>query len=286
MPVAVRLCVALTLPCVGAWTPALASPLTTVAPRIITQRQSLDAATPPLEHTGSRQRGSVPCMAAGPVAARIAALATLRGGAIAGLRPLLTVGSVVFAAALLALARGLSRASALLKTPIEEGPFPSRWEALRRQLNVAKRPAPVAAGAAAAHSRGARQEAVCKIISNHKMVLRDLTDPLPVTQLDLERLPSNPSGTAFADELLYELARRLLGTAQWVDKLEVIEPSSSKQTEMWSCAARLFSGRIQSTANECPGRRRDMSPAAAAAVRAVLDELAEVGAPAPVAMSA
>ena len=118
------------------------------------------------------------CMLGASVAsARVSVLAALRGGAIAslsrsGLRMLLTMGSVAFAAALLALARGLSRANASLKTPIEEGPFPSRWEALRRQYKQAKWPSPVAGGAAAAHSRGARQEAAIKILTNHKNVRR------------------------------------------------------------------------------------------------------------------
>lgn len=68
-----------------------------------------------------------------------------------------------------------------------------------------------AEGAAAAHSHAARHEAVRALAKNHLGVLRDMTSLAPVTQLDLRRVP--PAHAAHADQMMRELARRLLGSA-------------------------------------------------------------------------
>ena len=55
----------------------------------------------------------------------------------------------------------------------------------------------------------------------------------------------------------------------------MIEPSVPAQAKAWIGAAEYLSGRIQSTPSQMAGRAPDMGPAAAAAMRGVMTELAE-----------
>lgn len=72
-------------------------------------------------------------------------------------------------------------------------------------------------GAAARHSREARQEAASKMIGNHFRLLKDVcnpstttnTDGVALTQLELVRVDSKMA--AHMDSALQEVARRLLG---------------------------------------------------------------------------
>jgi len=92
-----------------------------------------------------------------------------------------------------------------------------------------------------------------------------------LTQLDLQRLPVQSS--AYVDEFLREVTRRLLGGSY---ELEVrIHLSTPQQAQAWVHAATYLEGRMQSTAEQKPGRERDMGPAAADAMFAVMSELSE-----------
>merc|ERR1712061_965883 len=63
------------------------------------------------------------------------------------------------------------------------------------------------------------------------------------------------------DAMVFEVCRRLEGKG------------ASPSQPVWAEAARYLSGRIQGAAAEMPGRNPDMSPAAAAALRAVLESM-------------
>ena len=68
-------------------------------------------------------------------------------------------------------------------TTIED--YAPQWKQLQEAMEA---PASNDAdGAAARHSRGAREEAARKLIGNRKAVLRDVTNPMPLTQPGLER---------------------------------------------------------------------------------------------------
>ncbi|KAL3930088.1 MAG: hypothetical protein SGPRY_001685 [Prymnesium sp.] len=140
-----------------------------------------------------------------------------------------------------------------------------------------------AEGAAAAHSLAARREAAGKLISNHEEVLRDVINPapmrnifgLPLTQLGLQRVES--SLAAYVDQALREVARRLLGEQPGSSGLETrLDAANSAQISAWVGTAKYLEGRIQCTPEEKPGRAPDMSPAAGAAMRAVLREMGTV----------
>merc|ERR1719152_655492 len=62
--------------------------------------------------------------------------------------------------------------------------------------------------------------------------------------------------------MIDEVCNRLLGR-------KTAEPDFA-EAQVWAEAATFFHGRIQASAEECPGRGADMSPAAAEAMRTVL----------------
>ena len=78
-----------------------------------------------------------------------------------------------------------------------------------------------------------------------------------------------PEHEELADEALCEIERRLLGEG-WA------EPSSAEAGRIWVAVATFMDGRIQATPGEKMGRNPDLSPAAAAAMRAVLLQLRAV----------
>ena len=94
-----------------------------------------------------------------------------------------------------------------------------QWAAMHRALHSEGDGgmATQADGAAAAHSHTARSEAAARLVANHANVLRDVCNPsastnidnIPLTQLELKRVPTEHAH--YADELLREAARRLLG---------------------------------------------------------------------------
>jgi hypothetical protein len=135
-----------------------------------------------------------------------------------------------------------------------------------------------ATGAAAMHVQMEREAAARKLISNHVRVLHDLTnstaksiDNKALTQpVTLRRVA--PEHRPHVDGFLRELARRLL--AHPSDALKVrLEASQPQQAAVWVASAAYLDGRIQSTAEQMPGRRPDMSPGAAAAMKGVMAEL-------------
>lgn len=131
-----------------------------------------------------------------------------------------------------------------------------------------------ASGAAAAHAQIAREEAARKLIVNHARVLRDVTNAMPLTQPELQR--AELFDAPYVDQALRETARRLLGRHPGLQELEEqLDPSAAQQAHAWAITAHYMDRRIQATAAERPGRAPDMSEEAAAAMRAVLMEVAQ-----------
>lgn len=132
-------------------------------------------------------------------------------------------------------------------------------------------------GAAAGYTRVHRHEAAAKLIANHTAVLRDVTNPSPApTQAHLRRVPLADAN--HADAALRETARRLIGRCDGTDAL-IGRPDASQptQADAWSAVAAYFAARIQTSGEQRPGRRADMSADAAAAMRAVLAEVGSLG---------
>jgi len=116
----------------------------------------------------------------------------------------------------------------------------------------------------------AQIEASCKLTSNRAKVVQDITNQGStavnggkVTQTSLKRVPS--SQQASVDAMVSEVCARLLGKT-------ASEPSS-QNAQVWKDAAVYFHSRIQATSKEMPGRKRDMSVAAATATRTVLAQI-------------
>ena len=135
-------------------------------------------------------------------------------------------------------------------------------------------------GAAAMHTHAARREAAKKLIMNHDNVLNDVCNPSEslniegkeLTQLDLVRV--KPHLRDYADQAMRECARRLLGTRAGGHALEAhLDPKNFAQVQGWVGTCLYLDGRIQGSMSDKPGRTPDMSPNAAAAMRAVLAEM-------------
>ena len=165
-----------------------------------------------------------------------------------------------------------------------------RWAALHRELDemhcdglcppVVDELRPPAAeeadGAAAQHSHDAREEAARKLITNHEAVVRDVTNPNPKSQRQLQRVTE--AAAPYVDQMLREVARRLLGRRPALQELEeTLDPSVlPAQVEAWAVTARYLRARTQATPDHQPGRKPDMGEGAAAALRAVLEEVGGV----------
>ena len=130
----------------------------------------------------------------------------------------------------------------------------------------------------AEHSRQARWEAAAALIYNRKRVLMDVTNPLwaqnivgkPLTQRELQRVAR--AHVVHADEALRRSAIWLLQHLEGGDMaaLTLPKPSSEVQASAWMATAVYLDSRIQSTAEEKPGRKPDMSSSAACAMRQTL----------------
>merc|ERR1740139_531453 len=129
------------------------------------------------------------------------------------------------------------------------------------------------------HPFVARYDAARKLITNHERVLRDLcrADGPPTSQPELARLPGQEKEV---NHFLYETARRLLGRRPGQ---RPGRPASTIEGAAWAGAAKYLAGRLQVSEEEVghvpghEGRKADMSPAAGAAMRAVLKEMGRVG---------
>jgi PAS domain S-box-containing protein len=154
----------------------------------------------------------------------------------------------------------------------------SAWLALRVRLDDAKRDAAI--GVAAAHPMLARVEAARKIITNQHNVRLDVCNTSSqlniygdrmLTQLNLQRVSVESS--AFVDQFLREIARRLLGGMPELEaRLKLENP---QQAMAWIQTAAYLQGRLQTTADQKPGRERDMGPAAGDAMIAVMGEICD-----------
>ena len=142
----------------------------------------------------------------------------------------------------------------------------------------------MADGRAAGHTHAARMEAATKLIHNHTKVLNDIANPSfhqniegkALTQVNLVRVETFRSH--YVDQCLREVACRLLGRQPGVHQLKVrLSPSNQAQLKVWTQTTTYLDGRIQSVDEEMPGRKPDMSPEAAAAMRDVLSEVGELG---------
>jgi len=116
-------------------------------------------------------------------------------------------------------------------------------------------------------------EAALKLMSNHERVLRDVTNPVPKSQPELARAARNDA--QHVDQALREICRRLLASRHGSEALEErLDARVPGQARAWALTAQYLSKRLQASSNACPGRQPDMSPAASAAFRAVLAEVA------------
>jgi len=113
----------------------------------------------------------------------------------------------------------------------------------------------------------AQIEASSKLTSNRDTVVKDICNQGStavlggsVTQTDLKRL--QPGQQQSVQAMVSEVCARLLGK-------EASGPGPSE----WAEAAKYLHQRIQATSKEMPGRTRDMSVAAATAMRTVLAQL-------------
>jgi len=113
-------------------------------------------------------------------------------------------------------------------------------------------------------------EASSKLTSNRDTVVNDICNPGgsavlggSVTQKNLRRCA--PAEQPSVQAMVREVSGRLLGK-------KASEPGPS-DVQVWAKAATYLDQRIQSTANEMPGRAPDMSVAAATAMRTVLAQL-------------
>jgi len=109
-------------------------------------------------------------------------------------------------------------------------------------------------------------EAAMKLISNHVKIVADLTNPYGCTQAHIDRLPVE--ALAEADACLAEVGRRLLGASPSA------KPSDARASDIWVRACSFLDRRLQVDEDEAPGRAADMSPAAGAALRAALQQVA------------
>jgi hypothetical protein len=143
------------------------------------------------------------------------------------------------------------------------------WLKLRRALET-HGPSEAAEGAAAEHARAAREEAADALVTNRGAILLDVTNPTPRSQPELIRVKRGGHSAFYADEAMREVAWRLLGVR---DSDFYAEPLTPRAAAVRITACQYLSDRIQSSADEKPGRASDLSPEAAMALRAVLSEV-------------
>jgi hypothetical protein len=114
----------------------------------------------------------------------------------------------------------------------------------------------------------AQIEAAQLLSANRVRVVADITnngsmniDGKTLTQTELVRVGSGDR--AAVDDMVTEVCGRLQG-----------KPATNKRSLVWASAAQYLSKRIQSSAEQMPGRKPDMTSGAANAMCAVLEEIA------------
>jgi len=161
----------------------------------------------------------------------------------------------------------------------------AHWTSLHHMANSSKEKHVTIAkeGAALGNSPEALKEAAVALIMNRVLVLKDLTNPtfmdvthkVPLTQTELKRVA--PAHVLCVDQFMREVVRRLLMHCG-ADNDHLRHHPVADHASIWQDAATYLDGRMQSTAEEKPGRKPDMSYAATSAMRSVLNELRdEVG---------
>jgi len=140
------------------------------------------------------------------------------------------------------------------------------WEPLENALqNAGDRGA---TGVAAKHDQKARVEAATKIISNRQAVLNDICNPArkSVSRI-IEVVPAHLS--IDVENGMRETARRLLGNSSMMP----INRPDGDGREAWVSMAKVMDARLQTSQEQCPDRKPDMSAAAGNALRDVLKEV-------------
>eukprot|EP00747_Dinoflagellata_sp_TGD_P139719 gnl/TRDRNA2_/TRDRNA2_175933_c0_seq4.p1 gnl/TRDRNA2_/TRDRNA2_175933_c0~~gnl/TRDRNA2_/TRDRNA2_175933_c0_seq4.p1 ORF type:complete len:343 (-),score=71.80 gnl/TRDRNA2_/TRDRNA2_175933_c0_seq4:100-1062(-) len=114
-------------------------------------------------------------------------------------------------------------------------------------------------------------EAVLMLMSNREKVVKDITNSGPnglnggqLTQLGLKRVDSKYA--ASVDKMVAAVCGLLLGKG-------VPGPSTPEEAMAWQQAAIFLSGRVQGSADACPGRAPDMSSYAATEMRTALGQV-------------
>merc|ERR1712217_442310 len=120
----------------------------------------------------------------------------------------------------------------------------------------------------AAGAGDARVEAARKIITNRQAVLNDICNPArkSVSRI-IEVVPVHLS--VDVENGMMETARRLLGSGSM---MPITRPVGDGR-EAWVSMAKVMDARLQTSQDQCPGRKADMSNAAGNALRDVLKEL-------------
>ena len=177
---------------------------------------------------------------------------------------------------------GLAKRSAEhMRTSLDEE---AAWKQLSTEVHDAERKDSLASGAAAQHSHAARDEAVRKLLSNHRRCVLDMTNPYARSQAHLARLPLDAQ--ADADAALLEVARRLAGRPFGAASADLegapSGPTSAAAAKAWAHALDYLEKRLQVASMPQIGafaeRPPDMSAEAGAALSAVLREVGSLDA--------
>ena len=161
--------------------------------------------------------------------------------------------------------------SAMMAVLIEVGS--TAWEPLHSALKLSG-VNDIATGAAQSFPKEVRHEAAKKVLSNHFNLLLDVTNPSHlniegVKKTQLELIRATAIHAQYVDEHLREAVRRLIGHGQ-----PMHVSSKHEAQEARAICAEYLDTRIQDRPDQKPGRKPDMSTAAARAFKAVLRELA------------
>jgi hypothetical protein len=111
-------------------------------------------------------------------------------------------------------------------------------------------------------------EAARKLISNYERVVTDVTNTSPISQQGLKRV--SPDCAGYVEQMMREVARLLLG----LQAEEAPQSGNANQAQAWQGCAAYLQQRTQSTDQQCPGRKADMSKEAAAAFMSAVKEVA------------
>lgn len=134
-----------------------------------------------------------------------------------------------------------------------------QWATLRQVLTARTKKMPVLVeGIAESHPREAREEAARKLIVNHAAVLNDVTNPEPLTQTHLKRVPREHA--CFVDQALREACRRLIGRRTGVSEAfllnnlleERLDHTNPAQAKAWSMTAEYLERRIRALLLDTP----------------------------------